>query len=63
MTHQPLALQICERFDRFCDRSFRRPMNVEHDPQVDDVERLKPKIAQVIMDGTRQFCGAKGRMP
>ena len=63
MAHQSLPLQIDERFERRGDRSFRRPVRVEHGPQVNDVESLQSEVAQIVVDGTRQLVRAEGRTP
>lgn len=63
MPHQPLALQICNRLQRSSQRSFGRAVHIEHQAQVDDVERLQPEVRQIVLDGARELVRFERRQP
>ena len=49
MADEALPLQLGERRQRRLDRALGRAVDVEHDAQVDDLERVEPQVAQVVV--------------
>ena len=63
MAHEALALQFGEHGQRCFDRTFGRAMGVEHDAQIDDVERVEAEIGEIVMHCLGELLGRIGRQP
>jgi hypothetical protein len=60
---RPWRWRPASTLERLGDRALGRAVDVEHDPQVDDVQRLEAQIAQVVVHRALQLVGAVGRVP
>src|SRR6185503_14220481 len=47
VTDEPLPLQLCQCGEWRLDRALSGCVNVEHQPEVDDIQDIQPQIAQV----------------
>ncbi len=61
--NEPLTLQVSQHLDLLLDRSLSRPVHPEHDAKVDNLERIEPQVAQVVVYGAGQFRGRVRRVP
>ncbi len=55
VTHESLTLQIGQHRERRFDRTFCRPVHVEHDAQVHDVDHVQAEVAQIVVHGLREL--------
>ena len=63
MADQPLPLQLGERGEWLRDRALRSARGRAHDAQIDDVERVEPEVAQIVVNRLRQLVRAQRRDP
>lgn len=63
MAYQALPWQFSENSQRFLDRSFGRPVHVEHESQVDHSQHIETKIVQIVVPGAGQLFRRKCRVP
>ena len=61
--HQTLALKIRQHGERRLDGALGRSRHVEHDAQVDDIERVHAEMAQVVVDRAGEILRREGRIP
>ena len=58
-----LPLKFGQNGERRLDRPFGRPMDLAHDPEVDDLERVEPEMAQIVVDRTLELGRGHRRDP
>jgi hypothetical protein len=63
MTDEPLALELGQGGERRLDRALGRPVDVEHEAQIDDIERVDAEVAQIVMDRARKLGGRHRKVP
>ena len=50
VAHQTLPLKPGQNRKRRFDRPFGRPVDPPHDPEVDDLDRIEPETAEIVVD-------------
>ena len=63
VAHQTLPLKLGQDRERRLDRSFGGPVDIPHDPQVDDLQRIEPEIAEIVVDRALKLGGRHGGDP
>ena len=65
MADQPFLAEAGKRLERFGDRAFGRSLiaAAEHGAEVDHLDPVQPKVAQIVLDRTPQIVGRCGQVP
>lgn len=62
MADQALALELGKRRELLLDRALARPVYAA-DTQIDDVERIRAEVAEVVVDAADEISGGAHRDP
>ncbi len=63
MADEALLMQLRQRGELWLDRPFARLVDLSHDPEIDDVDRLDAQITQVVVDRTDEVVRRESGKP